>query len=143
MRVCQAGSGPGQHECDIERRWESMQEEMRTSVRAPPFVLAAAAPAPERLGPARLGSGFETLPRPRRLSSGLGFLFRSHCALIRSKSWVSSIPVPSSSSPPTAATVAVANKASQEAARCSCRARAACKQPTRGNTRGREEERGK
>jgi len=55
---------------------------------------------------------------------------------------VSSIPVPSSSSPPAAvaAAVAVANRASQEPALCSCRARAACKQPNRGSKRRREGE---
>lgn len=116
-----------------------MQEEMRTSLRAAPCVRvadAAAAPASERLGPAEPGSGFEP---------GLGSLLRSHCALIRLRSWVSSIPVPSSSSPPAvaAAAVVVANRASQESARCSCRARAACKQPTRGSRRGREGEREK
>lgn len=115
-----------------------MQEEMRTSLRAPLCVRvadAAAAPAPEWLGPAEPGSGFEPGP---------GILLRSHCALIRSRSWVSSIPVPSSSSPPAAAAaVTVANRASQESARCSCRARAACKQPTRESKRGSEGEKEK
>lgn len=102
---------------------------MRTSLRAPLWLLEAAA-ARGRLGPTKPGGGCGTAPRP-----GGGLLW-SHCALIRSRSWLSSIPVPSSCSappPPPAADedAAVANKASQEPARCSCRARAACKQPTR------------
>lgn len=113
---------------------------MHTSLRAPLCVLDAA-PAPERLGPTKLGSGFELVPRPRCLSPGPGSLLCSHCALIRSRSWVSSIPVPSSSSPPAAEVVA--NRASQEPTRCSCRAWTAFKQPTRGSRRRREWERGR
>lgn len=109
-----------------------MQEKMHTSLRAPLCALdaaAAAAPAPEQLGPTKPGGGFEVAPGPWCLSLGPGSLLWSHCALIRLRSWVSSIPVPSSSSPPAAAAAAVvvANRASQEPARCSCRAWAACK----------------
>lgn len=107
---------------------------MHTSLRAPLCTLLAA-PDPERLGPSKLGTGFEPVHRPRCLSPGPGSLLCSHCALIRSRSCVSSIPVPSFSSPPAA--VAVANRASQEPTRCSCRARTAWRQPTRGS---REEE---
>ena len=45
-----------------------------TSGRAPLYVLAAAAPAPEWLGPTRPGGGFATVPRLWCLSSGPGNL---------------------------------------------------------------------
>lgn len=117
MRVCQAGGGPGH---DRLKRCVKTQECVHTSLTAP-----AAAP-PE--GPGSTGPG-----------GGL------HCALIRSRSWVSSIPVPSSScSRPAASAALVTSRASQELAHCSWRARAACEQPTRwggGTARGEDERR--
>lgn len=129
FRVCPAGTVSGQH-----AQSEGVEGGMRTSLRAPLWLLEAAA-ARGRLGPTKPAGGCGAAPRP-----GGGLLW-SHCALIRSRSWLSSIPVPSSCSappPPPAADeegdAAVANRASQEPARCSCRARAACK--TANQTQG-------
>lgn len=118
-----------------------MRECLDTSLTAPRGALdaaaAAAAAAPVGLG--KPGSRLDAAPRLTCLSPVPGSLLWSHWALIRSRSWVSSIPVPSSSS---SVPAAVANRASQEPARCSCRARAACRQTTEGTGGGGMERRG-
>lgn len=106
---------------------------MRTSVRAPLCVLKAAAPPlSDRPGPTEPAAGSEAVPKPRSLSGRPVCLLWSHCTLIWLRSWVSSIPVPSSSSLPAAA---AANRASQDLARCSSRAWAAWTQEGRGEER--------
>lgn len=107
------------------KKTEQMQESMRTSLAAPLCALDSVA-GPEQLSFTKPWSGSDTVPRPTTLSVGLGSLFSSHFALIRSRSWTSSIPVPSSSSRPTA-DVPVTNRALQELACCSWKARAVCK----------------
>lgn len=116
-----------------------MQKCLHTSLTAAPCSLDAATGAAAAARPS---------PEPTRLSPGPGSLLWWHCALIRSRSWASSIPAPSSSvsSHPAAAAAAVAaNRASQEDARCSWKEQAACTQPTSGKGRegkGRERKRG-
>lgn len=101
---------------------------MLTSSTVSPCVLDAA-DAPEWPGSTKPSSVVDTATKPPRLSPGPGILLWLHCTLIWSRSWASSIPVPSFSRPADFAAV-VTKRALQELARCSWRAWAACKQPT-------------
>lgn len=137
--VSLVGGGPGHCDCKKKKNKTAWPCKcLHTSLPAAPCSLDAATGAAAVAWPS---------PEPTRLSPGPRSLLWWHCALIRSRSWASSIPAPSSSvssHPPAAAAAAAAavaaNRASQEDARCSWKEQAACTQPT--SRKGRERKRG-